>query len=89
MGWEVVGGSPSHMCTCMHMYAHAHMVNMIISCKWQPPLGESLGIPYDVICMCACMHMHVYVCGGTLLPPPPTSTHPHPQGGPPESVKIQ
>ena len=58
----------------MHMYAHArtHMhtqarvVNMIISCKWPPPLGESLGIPYDVICtcmcVCVCVHMHEHVC---------------------------
>ena len=55
IGVGVVGGCPTHMCTCMH--AHAHMVN-IISCKWPPPLGESLGIPYDVIRLCACVRMH-------------------------------
>ena len=93
MGMGVVGGAPTHMhmhthaCMCTH--AHAHMVNMIISCKWLPPLGESLGIPYDVICMCTCMHMHAYACmctcvGGTLSPPP-TDIHPptHPPGGTP------
>ena len=53
-GWGVAGGCPpthvhmhAYACTCMH--AHACMVNMIISCKWLPPLGEYLGIPYDVI----------------------------------------
>ena len=63
----------AHACThahaCMHTHAHACMVNMIISCKWPPPLGESMGIPYDVIHMCVCMHMCAceYMCvGGTL-----------------------
>ena len=45
MGVGVVGGCPTHMC----MHAHSRMVNMIISCKWPPPLGEYLGISYDVI----------------------------------------
>ena len=82
-GWMGVGGGwgvpPTHVHmhahtrTCTH--AHAHMLNMIISCKWPPPLGESLGIPYDVICTCACMRMRACVCvctcvGGTLSPPP-------------------
>ena len=62
-GWGGVGsgcGCPPHV----HMHTHAHvcMVNMIISCKWLPPLGESLGIPYDVICMCACVHVHACTC---------------------------
>ena len=82
-GCRVVGGYPH---TCAH--AHACVVNMIISCKWPPPLGESLGIPYDVIrtyaCMhvCACMHVHVCMCGGH----PFTTPHPHPptpEGGTP------
>ena len=101
-GLGVVGGYPLDMCTCMHMHTHMHMqahvrmLNMIISCKWLPPLGESLGIPYDVIHVCACMCMRACVCmctcvGGTFSPPP----YPHPptlltpQGGPPESLKIQ
>ena len=83
-GWLDGGGGwlgyPPH--TCMH--AHACVVNMIISCKWLPPLVESLGIPYDVICACACMHVHM--CGGHPL----TTLHPPTAlGGPPESVKIQ
>ena len=97
MGMGGVWGVPH---THMHRHAHAHacVVNMIISCKWPPPLGESLGIPYDVIrtctCVCMCVHACTYVCtcvGGTLSPPP-THIHPpsHPPGGaPPESIKIQ
>ena len=43
-------------------------------------VGESLGIPYDIIHTCACVHVHVCMCmcmcvGGTLSPPP---THIHP-----------
>ena len=82
-GWMWVGGAPhthAHALTCMH--THACMVNIIISCKWLPPLGESLGIPYDVICTCMCMRLCVHVCRGhpltTLHPYPPT---PYPQGG--------
>ena len=72
VGWMgVVRGAPTHV--HMHAHTHTHIVNMIISCKWLPPLGESLGISYDVIR--TCMRMHVHVCGGTLSPPPPTSTH--------------
>ena len=76
----------------MHTHAHACVVNMIISCKWPPPLGESMGIPYDVICMCAhaCMCMCVHMCGGhpltnphPIYPPPPPSTHPAPPRGDP------
>ena len=86
-GWGVVGGAPhtcAHVHTCMH--AHAHVVNMIISCKWLPPLGEYLGIPYDVIHKCvgvrACTCMCKWV-GCTLSPPPPPSTHPpSPRGDP-------
>ena len=84
-GW----GCPTHTCTCMCMHAHMRMVNMIISCKWPPPLGESLGIPYDVIRVCMCMHVHACACmcvGGTFSPPPPTSTHlPIPRGGHPQN----
>ena len=53
-GWRVVDGG----CPPTHMHAHACMVNMIISCKWPPPLGESMGIPYDVIHTCVCVHAH-------------------------------
>ena len=85
MGWGWLR-VPPHMCICMH--AHACVVNMIISCKWPPPLGESLGIPHDVICMCVCMPMHVHVWGHPLTTPTPILPVP-PQGGPLESVKIQ
>ena len=81
-GW----GMPTHMCTCTCTckHAHAHVVNMIISCKWPPPLGEYLGIPYDVICVCICMHVHM---GGVdpltsptpIHPPPPTREDPQNQ----------
>ena len=56
MGWGVVGGYPY---TCaharMHTHAHACMVNMIISCKWLPPLdlAKSRGFP-----MMSYMHAH-------------------------------
>ena len=97
-GWVFGGGggwgvphthvhTHAHARTCTH--THAHMVNMIISCKWLPPLGESLGIPYDVIRTCTCVHMCVCACmctcvGGTLSPPP-THIHPAPppRGGTP------
>ena len=56
VGVGVVGGAPQ-------THAHVHMVNMIISCKWPPPLGEYLGFPmmsyvHAHVCMC----MHVYAC---------------------------
>ena len=71
----------------MHTHTHIHIKHDNFNCKWQPPLGESLGIPYDVIC--ACIHMCAYTCvctcvGGTLSPPPTPQ-----EGGPLESVKIQ
>ena len=89
-GGGCLGGAPhthAHAHTCTH--AHTRMVNMIISCKWLPPLGKSLGIPYDVIRVC--VHMRVHMCEGhpvtTPHPHPPT---PHPPGGAPqESIKIQ
>ena len=74
-GWGGGWGCPhtcTHACTCTH--AHASVLNMIISCKWPPPLGESLGIPYDVIRMHAGMRVHVHMCGGHPL----TNPHPHP-----------
>ena len=64
----------AHAHTCMH--AHARMVNMIISCKWPPPLGESLEFPkMSYVHAHACMHMHVHVCGGHPLITPTPSTH--------------
>ena len=80
-----------HVHACTHTHTHACMVNMIIPCKWLPPLdlGESQGFPmmsYMRVRACACVHvcmyvcMHVHMCGGTLSPPPPPSTHPPPPG---------
>ena len=100
-GGGVVGGCPhthahararTHART--HTHAHACVVNMIISCKWPPPLdlGKSLRIPYDVIRACACVRVRVHMCGGCTHSPPHTHIHPPPHppgGGPPESVKIQ
>ena len=84
-GWMGVGGGwevpPTHVHmhahTCTRMHTHACVVNMIISCKWLPPLGEYLGIPYDVICACVCMCVHM----GRVHPL--TSSHPHPPTPPP------
>ena len=101
--WGVVGwldrgggwlrGAPHNM----HMHAHAHthrhahacVVNMIISCKWPPPLGKSMGIPYDVIrmcvcvCMCVCMCMCICVEGTPSTPPTCIHPPPTPKGGTP------
>ena len=92
-GWMgVVGGYPPHMCT--HMHTHACVVSMIISCKWPPPLGESLEIPYDVIRACACVH----ACACARVwdapshhphPHPPTSPPPHLPGISQNSIALQ
>ena len=80
-GWLGVPPTHVHMHThtCMCTHAHACMVNMIIWCKWLPPLGESLGIPYDVIC--ACMHMYIHACAHACAhgwDAPSHHPHPHP-----------
>ena len=81
-GWGVVGGCPH---TCAHARAHTHVhacvVNMIIPCKWLPPLdlGKSQGFPmmsYVRVHVCACMCVHVHVCGVDPVTPQPPSTHP-------------
>ena len=74
VGW--LGGAPhthAHACTCTHAHAHACMVNMIIPCKWPPPLdlGKSQGFP-----MMSYMHMRVRVHVGGVHPL--TTPHPHP-----------
>ena len=86
-GGGVVGGAPTHVHmyahTCMHTHANACMVNMVISCKWLPPWGNPWEFP-----MMSCVHVHM---GGVHPLTTPTSIHipPTPQGGPPESFKIQ
>ena len=85
-GWMFVGGGwgvpPTHMHMHAHARTHAHarVVNMIISCKWLPPLGEYLGIPYDVIRACMCVHAHVCAHGWDA---PSHHPHPHPPSPPP------
>ena len=63
-GW--LGVPPTHMHmhahACMHMHTHACVVNMIIPCKWLPPLdlGKSQGFPlmsYVRARVCACVHV--------------------------------
>ena len=58
------------------------------------PIGESLGIPYDVIHACVCVCVHACTCMYTCVGAPSHHLHPHPitphpLGGPLESVKIQ
>ena len=65
----------THVHACMHTHAHIHVKHDNFNCKWQPPLGESLGIPYDVMHMCACM------C--TCVGAPSHHPHPHPPTLPP------
>ena len=82
-----------HARTCTH--AHACMVNMVISCKWPPPLdlGKSQGFPmmsYACVCVCACMH--TCTCARRWDAPshhlPPPSTHPPtPEGGTPGTIQ--
>ena len=88
-GWGV---PPTHI--HMHTHAHTHkhanacVVNMVISCKWPPPLGEYLGIPYDIICVCMCMHVHACMWVGYTLSTPPPLFRPHPPGGPQNHSKF-
>ena len=96
-GWGWLGVPPTHVHMHTHARTHTHVhacvVNMIIPCKWLPPLdlGKSQGFPmmsYVRVRACACVCM----CVGGTLSPPPTPIHPPPTpqgGGPPESVKIQ
>ena len=90
-GWMGVGwladAPHTRAHACMHTHAHAHMVN-IIWCKWPPPLGEYLGIHYDVIHICMHMCMHVHIGGVHLSPPPPHLPTPHPGGDPQNHSKF-
>ena len=92
-GGGVVGGCPPHMCTLhahthTHTHAHACVVNMIIPCKWLPPLdlGKSQGFPMSYVRVHACACMHACACahvwGGPCHHPPPPSTHPPGWGTP-------
>ena len=85
-GWGV---PPTHMHMHLHASTHTHthacMVNMIIPCKWPPPLdlGKSWGFPmmsYVHACACACMHAHVW--GDPVTTPYPIHPPPTPRGDP-------
>ena len=54
MGWGWLGGAPTHV----HMHAHGPCTHFKHDNFMQmaAPLGEFLGIPYDVICMCMCVY---------------------------------
>ena len=91
-GW--LGGAP-HMCTHTHMHAHTCMCGKHDNfMQMAAPLGESLGIPYDVICACACVHICVCtcmcMCVGCTHSPPPTPIHPPPppRGNPQNQSKF-
>ena len=77
-GVGVVGGAPTHV----HMHAHTHTCTGMCGkhdnfMQMATTIGESLGIPYDVIHTCLCMCV-----GGTLSSPlTPIHPSPHPQGG--------
>ena len=88
-GGEWLGSAP-HTCAHAHMCRHTHACTCMRGkhdnfMQMAAPLGEAMGIPYDVICacmcmcMCACMCMHVHVCVGHPL----TTTTPTPLGGTP------
>ena len=91
-GWRV---PPTHVHmhvhARMHTYAHACMVNMVISCKWPPPLDlwKSQGFPmmsyvHACACMCMCVHVHVHMGGVHPLttPNPLPPSPPSPRGDP-------
>ena len=89
-GW----GVPLHMCTQMCMHActcmHGKHGNFM---QMATPLGESLGIPYDVIHTCMHMHMPAGTCMCTwvgvcpLTTPNPHPTPPTPLGGTPRIIQ--
>ena len=80
-GWMGVGGGwgcPPHMCTCMRIHAHAHLLNMIISCKWLPHWGNPWEFPMMSnvrvrVCTCIRAHACAHVWGA-----PSYHSHPHP-----------
>ena len=80
-GWGWLGVPATHV--HMHMHAHTHMHGKhdnFMQMPPPPPLGESLGIPDDVICAYMCMCVHAYVCMCTCVGGHPltTPTHIHP-----------
>ena len=96
-GWMGVWGGRGVPPTHVHMHAHACTCMRgkdDNSMQMAAPIGfgEIPGIPYDVICSCTCVHVCACAHGWGALPhhPHPHPSNPHPpEGGPPESVKIQ
>ena len=86
-GW--LGGAPhtcAHARACTH--AHACVVNMIISCKWLPPLdlGKSQGFPMmSYVRVHACMYVRARACAH-VWGDPVTTPYPHPTTPPPPRV---
>ena len=82
-GW----GCPPHTCTCMRG-KHGNFMQMAAPIGF----GETLGIPYDVICTCVHVHACMCICTwvGCSLSPPANPIHPppHPQGGPQNHSKF-
>ena len=69
-GWVDEGGPH----TCVHACTHAHACTCMRGkhdnfMQMANPLGESMGIPYDVICACAHVQGHPLT---TPYPHPPT-----------------
>ena len=86
MGGGWLGGAPTYG----HMYMHTHTCGKHDNfMQMAAPMGESLGIPYDVIQAYACVRVHVCVCacvwGAPSHHPPPTSTQPPPPRGDPRN----
>ena len=55
-GWGV---PPTHVHTHVHAHTCTHGKHDNFM-QMGAPLGESLGIPYDVIRACTCMHVHAH-----------------------------
>ena len=89
-GW--LGGAPHTRAHArMHTHAHIHIKHDDFNCKWQPPLGESLGIPYDVTHAraCVCVRACAHVWGAPPNHPPAhPPTPPSPRGDPQNQSKF-
>ena len=83
MGIKGCWGYPhtfAHARICRHMHTHTHMPGKHDNfMQMAAPIGESLGIPYDVIHAYTCVPMLTCMCVCMRAPhhhPPPTFTHP-------------
>ena len=88
-GW--LGGAPhTHACACTCMHAHVCVVNMVISCKWLPPLdlGKFRWFPMmSYVRACAWVCVCTWVECTLLLSPIPIHPPPTPQGGTPGIIQ--